>query len=100
MYVRYVSNDTGMGLDFTRWTQKFTRWVELELAARVVTRLAKSNSAKSDILKMAKQAKRDAMNSDAMNEANPKFAPTGSWNRSRYGRNGGNDRGSRNSLTG
>lgn len=99
IYVRYVSNDTGLGLELTRWTQAFTRYVELSLAERICMAVTQNQSLHDRILDMQKKAKRTALNQDAMNEPNPKFKPAGSWTTSRQSRND-RDRGSRSSLTG
>jgi hypothetical protein len=69
-----------MGLELTRWPQRFTRYVELELAARVCIRLGGSGADKERIDKERDKVKRAAMGQDAMNEPQPKFAPAGSWN--------------------
>lgn len=98
IYIRYVSNDTGMGLELTRWTPSFTRYVELELAVRVAPRIAKSEVER--VMMLRDKARRTALNRDAMNEANPKFPPMGNWNRSRTAGSSGGDRGNRGSLTG
>lgn len=101
IYVRYVSNDTGLGLDLTRWSENFARFVELELAHRVCLPLTQNNSLKEQIGKDRDQARKTAKNIDAMNESQPKFPPPGSWSQARWGGNGGRrDRGSRGSLTG
>ena len=99
IYVRYVSNDTGMGLELSRWPQRFTRYVELELASRVCFRLGGSRDDKERIDKAHDKAKRSAKNEDSMNEPQPAFPPAGSWTRSRGG-GSRRDRGSRNKLTG
>ncbi len=99
LFLRYVSNDTGKGLDLSCWPQRFTRYVELELAHRVVKRLGGSKEDKIMIDKDRDTARKSAKNQDAMNEAQPKFAPHGSWTLSRGGRVG-RDRGSRSNLTG
>lgn len=99
IYVRYVSNDTGLGLELSRWPAAFTRFVELELAARVCTRLTQSESTRERIMRDRDRARRIAMNQDAMNEAQPKFPPAGSWNLSR-GSVSGRERGNRNNLIG
>ena len=98
IYIRYVSNDTGMGFELTRWPASFTRYVELELAARVAPKIAQSSA--EEIKKGRDRARRAALNVDALNEAQPKFAPPGMWNSSRGGRIGRGDRGGRGSLTG
>jgi hypothetical protein len=100
IYVRYVSNDTGMGLELTRWTASFRRFIELELAARIAYKIEQSKV--DDVKKDRDKARRTALNHDAMNENQPKFAPMGSWNSARAGRFGGGrrDRGNRGSLIG
>lgn len=100
VYVRYVSNDTGMGLELGRWPANFTRYVELELASRVAPKLTQNAGEREAIEDKRDKARRRALNVDAMNEPNPKFAPSGSWTSSRGGRIGRGDRGSRGSLTG
>jgi hypothetical protein len=99
IYVRYVSDDTGMGMDLNKWTPLFERYVSLELAARVCNRLTQSESLRETIRKDRDKAKRAALNQDAMDEPQPKFPPPGRWNMARGG-GGGGERGSRGSLTG
>lgn len=99
IYVRYVSNDTGLGLEMTRWPRMFTRFVELELAVRVCERLTQNTSLRERLEKDRDKARRTALNHDTMNEAQPKFMPSGSFTRSRWGAVGG-DRGNRNRLIG
>lgn len=101
IYVRYVSDDTGMGLDLDRWTPLFVRYVQLELAARVCLRAGGNEATLERVSKQRDQARKAAKNQDAMDEANPKFPPPSSWTLARGGRGGSrNDRGSRGSLTG
>ena len=100
IYVRYVSDDTGLGYDLTRWPALFTRYVELALAERVCMRVTQNKSLKDDIAKDLVTARKKAKNVDAMDEAQPKFPPPSSWTRARWGSSGGNDRGSRSNLTG
>lgn len=99
IYARYVSNDTGLGLDLTRWPANFSRYVELELASRVCYRLTANGSMLERVEKARDKARLAAKNSDAMNEAQPKFAPPGRWTMARGGRSS-RERGSRNNLTG
>lgn len=100
LYFRYVSNDTGLGFELTRWPPQFTRFVVLELAARVGYKITQSDSLMERIEKKRDKARLTALNHDAMNESQPKFAPMGAWNSSRGGRIGRRDRGSRSNLTG
>ena len=74
IYVRYVSDDVSRGLDLTLWPRSFTRYVELELAWRIAERLTQNASKKDLIGRDRDRAKRNALNKDALNEAQPKFA--------------------------
>ena len=100
IYIRYVSNDTGLGMDLQRWPARFTRFVTLSLADRVCLRINNNQSLKDRISKDAKEARKAALNRDAMNDAQPKFAPASSWTLARSGGWGSRDRGSRGSLIG
>lgn len=100
IYFRYVSNDTGLGLDLTRWPAKFSRFVSLELAERVCLTLTQNNSLKEDIGKKRDKARKEAKNIDAMDEPQPRFAPPSSWTQARWGRSSGRDRGRRGTLIG
>jgi hypothetical protein len=86
-------------LELTRWPAKFTRFVELELADRVGFKITQSEKLVERVEGKRDKARRTALNHDAMNEANPKFAPPGSWTTSR-GAQSSRERGSRGSLTG
>jgi len=100
IYVRYVSSDTGLGYDLSRWGSAFTRYVELELASQVCMRLTQKRDLKADIDKGRDKARKTAKNQDAMNEGT-KFPPPSSWTMARGGRNGGRrERGSTGNLTG
>lgn len=100
IYVRYVSNDTGMGLDTSRWPESFTRYVELELAFRAAPRLVQDKKKRIEIQQLRDKARVNAKNRDAMNEPQPKFKPAGAWTTSRQGAMSGRDRGRRNQLIG
>ena len=99
IYVRYVSNDTGLGLEMTRWPSTFSRYVELELAARTCYRITQNAQLAESIEVRRNRARRRALNEDAMDEAQPKFAPSGRWTLARGGQTSRGDRGRRNSLT-
>lgn len=100
IYIRYVSDDTGLGLDMNRWTALFTRYVELELAERVCVTITESDAKRERIGKLRDKARTDALARDAMNEPQPKFPPPGGWTLARSGRLGMRDRGNRGSLIG
>lgn len=101
IYVRYVSNDTGLGLDLNRWPAQFTRFVALELADRVCMPLTQNASLREQVGERRDKARKRALNTDSMNEPNPKFAPPGNWTVARWGSVGSSrDRGNRGSLIG
>ena len=100
IYVRYVSNDTGLGFDLASWPAQFTRFVSLELASRVGPAITQNMSLIERVEKLRDLARRRALNTDAMNEAQPKFQPPGSWTTARWGGRARGDRGSRGNLTG
>jgi hypothetical protein len=100
IYMRYVSNDTGLGLDLGHWPPDFTRYVELELADRVCMRITQDKEIKQMVSQERDRARRRALNTDAMQEGS-RYPPPGSWTQARYGRAGGwADRGRRNKLIG
>lgn len=90
IYVRYVSDDAAFGMDLGGWPARYIRYVELYLASRICKRLSQNASRLGEIMVDLKQAKKEALNSDAMNDASPRFLPTGSWVRSRGGGNSRN----------
>mgnify|MGYP001179546676 CR=1 FL=1 len=100
LYIRYVSNDTGLGLEMSRWGAKFRRYVELELAARACMPITQNASLREDIEKARDRARKDAKVKDAMDEPQPKYPPPSSWTQARAGRIGRGDRGNRGRLIG
>lgn len=98
VYIRYVSNGENFGLDLSNWPRSFTRYVELSLALRICERLTQNKSKAEQLRRDVKDAAQRARSIDAMDEAQPRYAPLGSWNSARRGYGG--DRGSRNRLTG
>jgi hypothetical protein len=99
VFVRYVSDNPSWGLDLTLWPRSFTRYVELELAWRISERLTQNASKKELIGRDRDRAKRNALNKDALNEAQPKFAPVSSWTTARRVA-AARERGNLGSLTG
>lgn len=85
IYVRYISNDVAFGMNLTAWPTSFTRYVEFELAVRSAERLTQNASKVEWLSRERDRARRNALNKDALNEAQPKFAPTGSWGLARRG---------------
>ncbi len=98
LYIRYVSNDTGLGMELNRWPPNFTRYVELQLAERICMRVTQDNQLRDQIRAERDRVRMRALNQDAMNEPQPKYTPPGNWTASRGGRR--LNRGKRNTLTG
>ena len=99
IYVRYVSGDTGL-TQLSRWPSAFTRYVELELAARAAIRITQGDGQKERIEKDRNAARLKAKNLDALDEATPKFPPPSGWTTARQGRFSGRERGVRGRLIG
>lgn len=100
IYVAYVSNDTGLGFNLATWPAQFSRFVQLELAARIGPAVTQNATLVMKVEDLRDKARKRALNTDAMNEPQPKFLPPGSWTMARYSRWGNRERGSRGSLTG
>jgi hypothetical protein len=84
IYVRWVSNDTDYGMNLAGWPANFERYVAAALAAAACGRITGSRGDKQAIAEDVKRLLSTAKNTDAMDEG-AKFAPTGTWARSRSG---------------
>ena len=85
IYVQYVSDDAGYGLDIGAWPETFTEYVGCHLAVRVAKRLTAAGAA--DLAELRKEEKRlriDARAKDAMNQVAGRM-PAGTWVTSRGG---------------
>lgn len=84
IYVRFVSDDTEYGFDYSKWTEKFARyaesWFGLQVHDRMVNNAEKKELLKKDVKKLLLEAKA----TDAMDEA-AAFLPQGSWSSARRG---------------
>lgn len=86
IYARFVSDGNDYGMDYSKWPDDFTRYVEawfgLQIHDRVVNNANKKEQLKDEVDKLLKAAKaRDAMDEAAA------FLPAGSWSSSRRGSN-------------
>lgn len=102
IYLRYVSDDSEFGGDYSLWPETFTKWASLHLAEEVCGVLTASEQKMDRIKKDAKRALTDARSKDAMNDPTT-FPPAGRWQRARRGgfftrHSGRDDRGSRSEL--
>lgn len=99
IYVRYVSNDSSYGADFSLWPQSFVRYFESYLALKISPKIFQSEGDLKRIAGIHETAKRDAKSKDAMNEG-VKFHAPGGWANARRGGGRRGDRGNRNKLIG
>jgi hypothetical protein len=96
LYVSYISNDANYGLNYSRWPESFTNYVEMYLASQVAGVLTgDKDKVPEDELRRAMV---NAKSKDAMNEP-AKFLPPGQFTSARRGSRN-NDRGSRSRLIG
>lgn len=98
IYVRFVSNDSQFGLDYSLWPPNFTRYVECYLAAESCIRITKDEKKRDMLDTRCERLLRKAKGTDAMENPST-LPPRGSWSRARNGRNNG-ERGKRNQLIG
>lgn len=99
LYIRYVSNDSDYGTDYTLWPPDFERFVEAYLAKMGGPRITgvsaeRLRTAEAIYDKFEAQAK----SADAADDGSSP-APNGTWARSRLSRNSRRDGGVRTSLT-
>lgn len=98
IFVRFVSDSTDYGLDYSKWPENFSRVVEHHFAIGVCMRLTQSQQKKNELELAQKIWLARAKSSDAMDEATT-FPPESSWTRARRG-NSRRDLGSRTRLIG
>lgn len=82
IYVQYVSNDVSYGTSYGDWPESFSRYVEHYLAYRAAPRLTASEQKIEQLKADMKRALQDGRTQDCANEGT-KFAPLGSWSKSR-----------------
>jgi len=100
IYLKYVSNDSQWGGDYSLWPPNFTEFAEHYMAYKAAPTIAGMNFNERELERKQKTLLMEAKATDAM-ESPTKFAPKGGWARSRQGfRSGQNDRGSRSKLIG
>jgi hypothetical protein len=90
VYVRYVSNDTGYGMDMNKWPDSFREFVAAHIASRIILKLSNSESKEKELKDMRKALLKNAKSRCAM--ADPtQFSAQGNWSKSRM--RGGSRRG-------
>lgn len=82
LYVRYVSSDDGYGMDSSKWSVAFKKYIELYMAHEACERITNSTAKKDRLRRDAMDLLKEAKSHDAMDEG-VKYLPSGSWVRSR-----------------
>ncbi len=85
LYVRYISNDPDFGMNLGIWPATYSEFVAVCLARRTCIAITQDKSLFRDLVTLERRAKLDAQAKDAMNDAQPRFMPTGTWLLSRRG---------------
>ena len=98
IYLRYVSNSSGYGNDYTLWPQSFAKFVAAFLASEAFMSLSQDKDRLEMTRKLMLLRRSEARSRDAMNEA-VAFPPQGGWSRARMG-GSRRDRGNRGQLIG
>lgn len=100
VYAKWVSDDSEVGGDLSRWPENFTRYAEIWAAHEACERLTQGRTKKIDLADRMKTLLDKASSTDAM-DGPTQFLPPGSWSRARHGGlYGRRDRGPRNRLIG
>lgn len=88
LFVKFVSSDPDFGMNLGIWPATYTEYVAICLARRACISITSDKGLFRDLVTLERKAKLDAMAKDAMNEAQPRYMPQGSWVTSRRGRHG------------
>lgn len=84
IYIKYVSNDSDYGKDYSKWTKLFESMVACYLAYQLAVALNKSDSDLKRLEHEMNQYRKEAANLDAMEDPT-RFPTQGTWTRSRRG---------------
>jgi hypothetical protein len=102
IYVSYVSDASGFGGDFSKWSASFTEFVKAYFAWKIVGKLAGASDGRiKTVMQIYDDARKEARNRDAQGQPT-RFMAEGRWVQSRTG-NGMrpfSDGGSRSNLIG
>jgi hypothetical protein len=85
LYIRYVSNDSSFGGDYSLWPGSFENFVEAQLGYEALPRIAGSGSDKKARLEKELDKLRIRAKSECAMRDPTKFPPETAWNRSRRG---------------
>ncbi len=98
IYVRFVSNGSTYGGDYSLWTAKFSDFVESFLASKIILSITSDENKRNSVFSYMDNKRLAAMSHDSMRSPQ-RFPAAGNWVKSRYGRTTG-DRGKRGKLIG
>lgn len=94
IYVRYVSDDVGYGMDLNKWPETFKEVVAMHFASKIILKLGNDNTEKARLEQERDRMLKIAKNSSMMQEP-AQFPAPGNWSRSRNRfpnrRDGGNN---------
>lgn len=97
LYVRYISDDAGYGLNLARWPRKFTEFVEAHFAFKICNKI--NGDRIEEMMDYREKMLTQAKNNNLM--AGPTtFSAPGSWTGARRRWGSRRDRGNRGSLIG
>lgn len=77
IYVKYISNDSSYGTDFTKWPDTFNKYAQYELANQSCKAIT-GKEPEEEFKKEYSRIKLSALSKDAMNDTT-KFPPPGKW---------------------
>jgi hypothetical protein len=92
LFVKYVSDDAGWGMNMGMWPDNFQRYVELYFAEAICIRVTSDEKKRLDVEKRRDMFLKKAKSTDAMNEATA-MLPPGMWRQARHGRRQSLERG-------
>lgn len=96
IYVRYVSDDAGYGLNHALWPDAFREFVAAHLASKIILKLSGDEAEEKKIIELREHKLREAKNVAMMAEPT-RFPARGEWSRARNRfpnrRDGGNSSG-------
>ncbi len=99
IYIRFISDDTDYGADFSKWPETFTLWAGYWMATQIAPRL----TAQINLERLEEKTNKlliDARSKNAV-QSPTRFPPMGTWMSARTNwRTGRRDRGKRNILIG
>lgn len=100
IYLRYISDDSSYGTDFSMWPPTFKEYVYSFFGSQIVWKLTQNKTKRDDAKELSKELRVQARSKDAMNEPT-KFEPPGRFRMARNSYSGSNrDRGNRSQLLG